>query len=575
MYPLNQMKKKFILLTLLLCPGFTHLYSVPANVLPAISCWIVGIGAESEQRVLNQTAIAPDIDVPRSMWVWNTHLALDPKEQKNLLHFCELRNIQRLYLYTGKSSYFNNSKQRAQLSVFITLANAHGIAVEALDGWPEALLAEAHQDFLDSLKRVLDYNQSVPEEARFVGFQSDVEPVVLGDYNQSKAKRLQYDQLFLQLNEKCKAMVDQYADDDFVFGIALFPHHDDEGKDYQFTWKGKHGWLSDHLIDIVDYFALMSYSDSGKETIRMAEYEIALGNQAGKPVWVGCETLDVYSKGIGSRAITFAEEGVDYMEKQLALVVRQFAEEESFAGLAIHYYDAYRYLPSALPTPSTFLTASAQPLPATVTVDAQLDEWSDNFILAADTRSQLVHGRNVWLDADDLSAQIRVGWTPDALHFAVDVQDNQLLQFGPDAQMWQGDHIEIWIQAPIVDRIYQLGFTPGDFKDMPPHSWVWYPKELDATQRAHIIDQLEVAAVQLDDSQYRLECKIPASILGIDQLQAGMEIRLSCEVGDADVTTLPHESLLSISPALNKNNPLSFALLKLEEATPASIKISQ
>ena len=346
-------------------------------------------------------------------------------------------------------------------------------------------------------------------------------------------------------------------------GIALYPKFKDAGTGQPLSWNGREAWLSDHIMDIVDYVALMSYCDSGNETIAQAEYEISLGNRLNKPVWVGSETLDVFAKDIGPKSITFAEEGVNYMEKQLAIIARRFMHEPSFAGHAIHYYYAYRGLPFEPEWSSLAISKLAKRLPMDTVVDGDLSDWSEANALIIDSPSNLIYGKSAWRGPDDLSGQISVGWTDRALHIAANVRDDHLVQFEQGEKLWEGDHIELWLHAPALNRIYQFGFTPGNFVCMKPHSWIWYPKDLDAPARATLMDKLSVDAVKSSGQSYIIECAIPAELFGIQQFEAGMEIQMSCEVGDADSVESPHETLLSISPSLSKFNPASYALIKL------------
>lgn len=527
------------------------------------SAALFALSANDQKPVLNTASINPEVKVPRSMWIWKTHLALNEAEQDRLLEFCQLRHIERLFLYTGKEEYFANSELRKQLVVFITKAHAQGIFVEALDGWPEAIYPEFHHLFLDSLQRVLDFNRSVPAEARFAGFQSDIEPKGLPGYYSDSEARKNYDELFLQLHQKCQVVIDDSGDNAFTFGIALSPRYDDNPIDHQLVWEGKQGRVPDHMIHIVDYFAIMSYSDSGQSTIQLAEYEIELGNRWEKPVWVGCETLDVFSKNLGPKSITFAEEGLDYMEQELAIVSRRFKDEKSFAGIAIHCYDPYRHLQSDAAWDDNYLVNSAQSLPTDAVVDGNLDDWSSQYTLTTNNIKNVIYGKNDWQGPEDLSSQVRFGWTPESLRIAVNVYDDKLVQLKPHEMMWEGDHIEVWLHAPALDRIYQFGFTPGDFATMNPHCWLWYPKALDADSRSELIDQLTVAAVRHHERGYLLECDIPVDFFGLQFLKADMEFRISVEIGDADDPEKPHETLLSISPAFNKNRPTSFALITL------------
>lgn len=525
---------------------------------------------ETEERPLNFTPvkIAKEM-IPRAMWIWKTHLALKPDEQENLFRFCEARHLNRLYLYVGQKALFKDPSRRKMLEDFITKASDKGIAVEALDGWPEAIFPDQQQAFLDSVQRVIDYNKSAPQGARFVGYQSDVEPEGLKGYRGDPEERISLDRLYLDVHRKAMELVREANLPDFVFGVAIGEKYDTDPESYRFEYDGRMGWAFDHMIRLVDYIAMMSYYDRAPATARSVAYEIDLAARLGKPLWIGQETIDAYSENIGTRAITFYEEGVDFMEEQIAKLAEQFAEHPGFAGFAIHFYDTYRRLPQERSSKYVRPEFNAEKLKAPA-VDAAFGDWEGLYpIPIGDNEHSLAYGRDDWEGGDDLSGKAWLGWTEEALYLYVEVRDDRLLQFEGQIDLWKGDHVETWIELTEGGDVFQIGLTPGDFGAMKPHAWVWYPKEWSEADREAAGAQIEVAARKTDEG-YVLEAKIPVSALKGEPLKAQQCIAMSTEIGDADHNDKHHETLLSSSPMLSRAAPDTFPLVTLSSCDESS-----
>ena len=516
---------------------------------------------------LSQTAVVADTSpghtVPRSVLVWNSQIISNESESENLLQFCKLRKINTIRLCTGSTDYFQNPETTEKLQQFILNAHTQNLKVEALDGWPEAIFPENKEQFLSSVEQVLNYNKSAPENARFTGFQSCVEFFILPGYYTDPFNKESYERLFLDLHEQARSLIDAAEMDDFWFGATLGAIYETSGTDNYFERDEHRATLFGHVVEIVDSISLTTYQDTAKTIIDSINEEIKLAERMGKSVWAVCETEDLFISFEGTRSMTFYEEGAVYMEKEMVIVHDHFRDSPCFTGFVIDYYDSYKRMPETTVEKYAFPVCPAQRLPSNTVVDGQFQEWSDINEQQIGKIEQLYYGK--WVDSSDLSGRLWLGWNQKALHFKLIVDDDTLTQLLPDRYMWQGDHVEIWLEAPRLKRIYQFGFTPGDFDDMKPHTWVWHPKELDPEERVQIRKALTVAAVKRLENSYSMEGSINAEVLGYHSLEPGMEIRMGFGISDTDQTWLPQKSLLCLSPIFNNNKPETYSLIRLEQ----------
>ncbi|RMY36054.1 hypothetical protein D0866_04194 [Hortaea werneckii] len=100
------------------------------------------------------------------MWIWQSaELLASANEIADLMTASAAAQITDLYLYTPPGSY---SDRKRDLQPFIANATAADIRVWALGG--------------DRIEDLIDYNQAVSANERFVGLQADIEPQDQGAY---------------------------------------------------------------------------------------------------------------------------------------------------------------------------------------------------------------------------------------------------------------------------------------------------------------------------------------------------------------------------------------------------------
>jgi len=305
----------------------------------------VGLAAAVANPEYNMRSIEPGYDCPRAMWVWGTmDIVGNAEAEARFFEFCANRRLGTLYLYTGNQALFAEPRQ-GQLREFMRQAASAGISVQGLDGWCEAGTTPKNQEaFLASLDRVLEYNRTAPAEERFSGFQSDVEPHGVRTSTKEETRMVMDD--YVELHRRCRRLIDAKQPENFVLGLAISAWLESSDYDKQLVRAGQERNILELLADFSDYMAIMSYRDSSVATLDIVRDEIQLGNRRGIPMWVGQETLKVDPSGI-----TYREEGVNYMEQELAKIYRSLQYDPGFAGFAIHFYGSYVTLPDEPATP--------------------------------------------------------------------------------------------------------------------------------------------------------------------------------------------------------------------------------
>lgn len=149
-------------------------------------------------------------------------------------------------------------------------------------------------------------------------------------------------------------------------------------------------------------------------------------------------------------------------------------------------------------------------------IDGEISDWNrDDF---RGTIDQPVFGPENYTGLADASASWASAWDDQYLYFAFIVRDNVVSQPTGQANMLQGDSIELLLNMDLFGDIntdslngddYQWGFSPGDLPRPPaPHTaYLWYPIERQGPQ-----DQV-ILSFKLTPDGYQGEIALPWALL--------------------------------------------------------------
>ena len=231
-------------------------------------------------------------------------------------------------------------------------------------------------------------------------------------------------------------------------------------------------------------------------------------------------------------------------------------------------------------TPDLTAVQAAQP----VKVDGDLGEWKDAPCYDANRADQVSFGDPAqWGGPQDLSGRVCYAWDAQNLYVAFRVWDDQIVQVNRGANLWQGDHVELWFDTQLqldfdADQAgeddFQIGISPGDFKSVKPDFYIFTPAG--AQERAvqlPSIDEVEYAVARTPDG-YTGEIKLPAAALRGLRLSADNTIGVSFEPSDTDTPgSSAQELMLSLAPKSSGawGNPTNWNNLTLKAAEAATV----
>jgi len=242
---------------------------------------------------------------PKSLWVWQTEALInDTSKRKELFEFCQQQDIRSLWLQilyevdrfgrNGPEAQIRFAKQFRRLNAE---ANASGISVHALDGYPEYALDEQQFIPLTLVQSLIDFNQESAPSERFKGVHFDNEPHLLVGWHSPKHRK-QILAEFLSLNAKCQKLVREKSNMEFGIDIPFWWEEIDPLTKIpcgQVYFNGTTKPASFHCIDMLDNVGVMNYRDTADGTDGMIRHGRDLLSYAEKKracdIYMGVETF--------------------------------------------------------------------------------------------------------------------------------------------------------------------------------------------------------------------------------------------------------------------------------------------
>ncbi|HEY5782822.1 MAG TPA: hypothetical protein VIT66_13280 [Lysobacter sp.] len=277
----------------------------------------------------------------RAVWTWEREsyaMVGSPAAAEEALRFLHGKRVTTIYLYADAYRGRNLIAQRPELyRHFIQRAHGEGFKVYALLGsaylrTEEYVLPQRRAAALAMMQRVLSYNAGSNPDARFDGVNLDIEPHILAQW---KTRKMELLRQFLDLGQAFMTLK-RASGQTLSIGPAI-PFWLDG---IEMEWNGVTRPVSEHVIDLYDYVALMDYRhrvDGSDGIIAHAANEMAYAAKKRKRVVIGLEvTPNELSK------VTFNHLTEIDLERAVAQTERAYRDSPAFAGFALHHYRGYR-----------------------------------------------------------------------------------------------------------------------------------------------------------------------------------------------------------------------------------------
>lgn len=257
----------------------------------------------------------------RGTYIWRAETV--GAQEEEILAFAKEQGVNLLYTRIDMEqpdSLYRN---------FVRKANAAGIEVHAMGGHPIWALAESRGKIMKLVNWVKRYNEHASPEERFRGIHLDIEPYVMPKWQADKESVLR------QWMDNIQAFVRETKQDaDLETSVDLAAWLDNTPTpgqpDKPFSY-----WM----IDQLDHTTLMAFRDRAQGIINLVENEMKYADKIGKKLVVAVETKESHEGNF----VSFHEEGMAEMNRQLKLVAQALGGYSSYLGQAIHAYEYWKY----------------------------------------------------------------------------------------------------------------------------------------------------------------------------------------------------------------------------------------
>jgi hypothetical protein len=307
---------------------------------------LAGGGIRAKLRVAAALAsmlvpMMPAMAADRAVWIWEAEsyaLIEDPSAARQALELAHRKQISSLYLYADAFRGGNPIVDRPdQYRRFVRAAHRAGLRVFALLGsaylhTESYVLPERQGDAATMFRRVLEYNAASASEERFDGVNLDVEPYILDEWDRDKLRLLAG---FLDLSQAL--MSSKRASGQRIEVGPAIPFW---FAGIRVQWHGVSASVTEHVLALFDYAALMDYRDHAEGDDGIISHAIdtmQIAERQGKKIVIGVEV------GPGElEKVSFQHLSERDLERELALTERAFGQRKTFGGFAIHDYRRYR-----------------------------------------------------------------------------------------------------------------------------------------------------------------------------------------------------------------------------------------
>ncbi|MDB5327263.1 MAG: hypothetical protein JWM57_2832 [Phycisphaerales bacterium] len=304
------------------------------------------------------------------LWVWKPMYVSDLAKQDEMLAFCQRQGFNRLLIQVpwvkGTAQIVHPKPGEAppdgaalkpqisyaeQFTRLIIEAAKHGIAVEALDGAPYMGDKVHWPETLATVDAIVNFNKSLPADAKLAGLHWDIEPYVRADWKVPETRtpiELDYLQLLTDAKKKLAAAGSSMT---LSVDIPMWYDNKTDAKDScVVTFNGQTKNFHEHIQDITDYVGIMSYRQKALGPNSASAHvanEMAYAEKIGKFVVPALETIELKD----TPQITFfgkdAAELLGERQKLIALM----KDRPGFGGVFLHHYASVRAMlePTTLP----------------------------------------------------------------------------------------------------------------------------------------------------------------------------------------------------------------------------------
>ncbi|MEA2012096.1 MAG: sugar-binding protein, partial [Verrucomicrobiota bacterium] len=361
-------------------------------------------------------------------------------------------------------------KSAKLIEKFIVSAEKKNISIHAITGWPEVMTKKNNEKIIKILKSIIIFNSENSGKAEF-------KSILLNPYIKEQKTLPNLTILNKRMKEKINASKNSKLALGVIIPVPMSKYFSmDSSLDYCVIEE-----VSDYAPGIIDNTA--SFVDKNRKVLLEIETNQFYGRQ---------------------RNLSFYEEGLNEMEKELTTVAQYYNKNKEFKGFIISDYETFSKLPNKtnLSEKYPLLTINTQKMLFPLKIDGIDNEWIDVHPVNIYKPEQIINGWKNWHGERDCSMLYRVAWDKKNLYYYFNITDEDLV-FENKQNNFKGDSIMLNIALENLDQLLNLTIKPSEKQDKRYGSIVSI-----SSSGKSIVGIPEMITMQTDTG-YCIECKIP------------------------------------------------------------------
>ncbi len=286
--------------------------------------------------VLITFPVALNAEPPKilGMWVWSKSAYATPEARKKLIRFCIKHEITHLDVYVHMSSDPNEQPELEEEDAFrklISVAGRNNITVSALRGDPRMFFSDRQEQTLAELRAVVDFSKTLPAENSFQGIKYDVEPYCTKEWKARGTAREVVMTDYLSFLRRARYVLHTEASRFRLAADTPFWWDRDE---FSLSFDGQEKRFSEHVQDLTDFIAIMSYRRSPRDVLACVEGERRYARQIRKIVFPSLETGQLKT----DPQISFWGLSQEEFWNTVPQLLEEARNDPSLGGLMLHSY---------------------------------------------------------------------------------------------------------------------------------------------------------------------------------------------------------------------------------------------
>lgn len=286
------------------------------------------------------------------MWVWKERWINTQAERQRLIAFCGEQGITRLMMniHFDWAESADPAEPRLrypdELRDLLALGRDTGVTVEALDGG-RLIGPDEQARYMAKLNAIIAFNQTLPDDARFVGVHYDIEPHVTDVFKASYESRVPVmrDLLTFYAAVNAKLRLDAPGMT-LACDVPMWLDGRTEGdRSCMVEFMGTTKNLVHHIQDLTDYIGIMSYRRFalGKNSVTYhVQNEMDYADSVGRGVCAGVETGKATADPKETAIISFYGIPSDVFWSEVGKVHEMFEGRPAYRGVLIHCYARFQ-----------------------------------------------------------------------------------------------------------------------------------------------------------------------------------------------------------------------------------------